>query len=114
MASPTEEYVLARAKVDAFRRQFDEIAKTLDRAGHALRDRPECFAFTNVREPKLPSSAFGVVEVNAMSYPTAIDIQTMLAEFHQAHRAHVDHYAALPADLRSSVAPPRARQREEF
>lgn len=110
MPTAVEDYVTVRAKVDSYRRQFDDIAKTLDRVATSLHDLPERFAFVNIREQKLPSSAFGGTEVDALKYPSAIEIQNLLAEFHKAHSVHIHLYRALPIELRGSVAPPLARE----
>lgn len=110
MPSTAEDYVSARSKVDAFRRGFDETAKILDQVATALHDLPERFAFINLREPKLPSTAFGATEVDALKFQSPTEIQTMLAEFHKAHKLHVELYLALPPELRSSVAAPLARE----
>ena len=100
---------MARVKVDAFRKTFDEIAKAAETLSVALRTRPENFAFTNLQRSGmfLPEKAFEV-QIDAKKFPSAEEIQTMLVAFHVCYRDHIDLYLNLPPALRPSVAPPRS------
>lgn len=104
----TDAYLDALAdfrKIDA---EVKTLGETLMNAGRALQNNPGRFVFPNI-EPGLPIPAGltqGVFTASARNWKTAEEIQTMLAEWHNASVAMTKAHAKLPSARQAGVQPP--------
>lgn len=107
MASPVEDYILARSEFVAAHQHVHQIAKMLLEVGAILSSRPSIFSFSNFGSwPMEATMTRDSVSVDGNQWPTKEAIYEALIKLHKATDKVKGAWARVPEDQRESLQPP--------
>jgi hypothetical protein len=113
MTGPVETYLAAHAAFRAADRAVDELMRVVQRIGDALRGQRGRLVFygTAIGLPWPPGAANHALPVLDGEWPDAARLQQALADWHTAHAAARDAWAALPTQFQPALPHPPAALR---
>lgn len=109
----TDAYLDAKAAFERIDRKVRDVGRQLSAVGTALATNPSKFIFANLSLglPMEASMSRDSVSVDANNWLSAIQIQTLLSEWHNAKADMMGAWSNVPNDRRSNLVAPDGLRR---